>query len=98
MLLQYKIYNLTSEMYEIKIRGATRSIYNEEKEIYGRDSDSRKVPMNNCGNEIIMNGLSAGVIAGIVCICFALLLGIIAFIIWRSASNQIISSKYVKYV
>lgn len=82
--MQYKIYNLTSEMYEIKIRGATRSIYNEEKEILGRDSDSRKVPMNNCSNEVVMSGFSAGVIAGIFCVCFALLLGIIAFIIWRS--------------
>lgn len=85
-MFQAEIYNLTSEMYEIKIRGATRSIYDEEKEVVGSASESRKVPMINCGaaaHYVMIGGLSAGVVAGIVCVCFAFLLGIIAFIIWR---------------
>lgn len=84
-LFQYELTNLTSEMYEIRIRGATRSIY-DDRDIPGRFSRSRKVPMMKCDVSLDGHysiGPSAGVMAGIICACFALLLGIIAFIIWR---------------
>lgn len=93
--LQYEIHNLTSEMYEVKIAAASRSIYDEKKEIAGQDSEPRKVAMKNCGLDMATQfamGPSAGVIAGLVCVCFAFLLAIIAFIIWRWVPSHLTNS------
>ncbi|XP_075218273.1 protein tyrosine phosphatase 99A isoform X2 [Lycorma delicatula] len=77
------INNLTDNtMYEIKVLGATRSLFSTNN-IAGNASESRKVLISNCDNQNTYM-LSAGVIAGIVCVVFALLLGVCAFIIWRN--------------
>lgn len=70
-------------MYEIKIRGATRSTYDNKDDIVGNYSESRKVPMDNCSIDTGKTFYDVGIIAGCVCVSFALLLGVIAFIIWR---------------
>lgn len=77
------ITNLTdNKMYEIKIIGATTSLFGPHYN-KGNESEARKVLVSSCEPQISYT-LSAGIIAGIVCAIFALLLGICAFIIWRN--------------
>ncbi|XP_023221800.1 tyrosine-protein phosphatase 99A-like isoform X2 [Centruroides sculpturatus] len=76
--------NLTANaMYEVKVRGATRSIVEQNKLYKGPFSESRKVLLQSYTAPYEEVGISAGLIAGIVCVSFALLLAIISFILWR---------------
>jgi hypothetical protein len=81
--------NLTTEkMYEIKVRGAAHSVLNKTEILQGEESQSRKILLQpNCDKLTLPsskpNELSAGVIAGCACAGFAMLLAILAFILWR---------------
>ena len=82
--------NLTVDtMYEINVRGVSHSIFNPRKPAEGQISESRKVLVRpNCDKiqnfkQSSTKELSAGMIAGVVCASFALLLAVIAFILWR---------------
>lgn len=82
--------NLTvNTLYEIKVQGASRSTFDRKQVIHGRTSDSRTVLVRpNCDKiQTFMRSstreLSAGMIAGVVCASFALLLGCLAMILWR---------------
>lgn len=89
--------NLTTNvMYEVKIRGATRSLFSPSKIYPGLFSESRKIFVAlDCdrlslshvqsGSEIYSQEieLSAGMVAAMVCASFALLLVILAFVLWR---------------
>jgi receptor-type tyrosine-protein phosphatase gamma len=88
-MFQMAIPNLTIDtMYEIRVRGVSHSIISGE-DVLGQMSEPRKVHVQpNC--EKIQNfkqssakELSAGMIAGVVCASFALLLAVVAFILWR---------------
>ena len=82
----------TNAMYEVKIRGATRSLFSPSKIYQGLVSESRKIfvaadcdrlssPFSeDFGHEI---ELSAGMVAALVCASFALILVLLAFILWR---------------
>jgi hypothetical protein len=77
------------KMYEIKVRGAVHSELNRSEILQGDESDSRKILIQqNCDKLHLYQSqkpseLSAGVIAGCACAAFAMLLAIIAFILWR---------------
>ncbi|XP_033215227.1 tyrosine-protein phosphatase 99A isoform X5 [Belonocnema kinseyi] len=82
--------NLTmNAMYEVTVQGATRSVMNPLEIIRGNSTLPRKVllardcdkspPLMRRGNK----ELSAGVIAGMVCACFAVMLAITSFVLWR---------------
>ncbi|XP_063219446.1 tyrosine-protein phosphatase 99A-like isoform X2 [Bacillus rossius redtenbacheri] len=79
----------TNTMYEVKVHGATRSIFNKTVLMHGNASEPRKVMMReNCDKIQIFlqssaNELTAGMIAGFVCILFIILLVVIAFVLWR---------------
>jgi receptor-type tyrosine-protein phosphatase gamma len=89
--------NLTTNvMYEVKIRGATRSLFSPSKIYPGLFSESRKIFVAlDCdrlslshvqsGSEIFSQDieLSAGVVAAMVCASFAILLLVLAFVLWR---------------
>ncbi|GFU26415.1 tyrosine-protein phosphatase 99A [Nephila pilipes] len=81
--------NLTANtMYEVKVRGATRSVIEHSKLFKGQFSEPRKVLLQNkCpmfnGVPYSDSSLSAGMIAGVMCASFALLLAIVSFILWR---------------
>jgi receptor-type tyrosine-protein phosphatase gamma len=89
--------NLTTNvMYEVKIRGATRSLFSPSKIYPGLFSESRKIFVAlDCdrlslshvqsGSEIFSQEieLSAGMVAAMVCASFALVLVILAFVLWR---------------
>lgn len=95
--LQMFLPNLTTNvMYEVKIRGATRSLFSPSKIYPGLFSESRKIFVAlDCdrlslshvqsGSEIYSQEieLSAGMVAAMVCASFALLLVILAFVLWR---------------
>ncbi|XP_015791825.1 tyrosine-protein phosphatase 99A isoform X1 [Tetranychus urticae] len=87
--LQYQINNLTSNMlYEVKVQGATNSVRNSSRLITGEFSESRKVVLQSKCESYISSSqidvpLSAGVIAAVICVSFALLLAIFSFILWR---------------
>lgn len=76
-------------MYEIMVRGATRSIIDHTKIIQGADTPSRRVMVaRNCDKvppsmRRSSKEFSAGVIAGMVCACFAVMLAITSFVLWR---------------
>lgn len=83
-------------MYEVKIRGATRSLFSSSKIYPGLFSESRKIFVAlDCdrlslshvqsGSEIFSQEieLSAGMVAAMVCASFALLLVLLAFVLWR---------------
>lgn len=89
--------NLTSNaMYEVKIRGATRSLFSPSKIYPGLFSESRKIFVaQDCdrlslshvqsvgeifGHEV---ELSAGVIAAMVCTSFAAILLLLSIVLWR---------------
>ncbi|EFX83408.1 hypothetical protein DAPPUDRAFT_48090, partial [Daphnia pulex] len=89
--------NLTTNvMYEVKIRGATRSLFSPSKIYPGLFSESRKIFVAlDCdrlslshvqsGSEIFSQDIefSAGVVAAMVCASFAILLLVLAFVLWR---------------
>ncbi|GAB6020093.1 hypothetical protein CHUAL_002826 [Chamberlinius hualienensis] len=85
--------NLTSyTMYEVKVRGATRSLVNKTHLYKGPFSEARKVVLHDrCSRELSsypaslgpVDGASAGMIAGLVCASFTLFLAILALILWR---------------
>lgn len=88
--LQAYLTNLTMDkMYEIKVRGAVHSELNRSEILQGDESLSRKILIQpNCDKLHLFQSqkpseLSAGVIAGCACAAFAMLLAIIAFILWR---------------
>jgi receptor-type tyrosine-protein phosphatase gamma len=88
-MLQMVIPNLTVDsVYEIKVRGISPSIVNRE-DVLGQMSEPRKVQVQpNCDKiqnfkQSSTKELSAGMIAGVVCASFALLLAVVAFILWR---------------
>lgn len=76
-------------MYEVKVRGASRSIYDSNKVIQGQASVSRKVQVQpNCDRaptfmQTSSEELSAGMIAGLVCVICSLVLTVIGFVLWR---------------
>jgi hypothetical protein len=75
-------------VYEIMVRGATRSTINSHvilgdfsvpaKVLVTRDCDKIPPLMRRSSKE-----LSAGVIAGMVCACFAVMLAITSFVLWK---------------
>ncbi len=90
--------NLTTKtMYEVKIRGATRSLFSPAKIYPGLFSESRKIIVDHdcdrlssplgAGDDSYSIGpeieLSAGMVAALVCACFALILVLLAFVLWR---------------
>jgi receptor-type tyrosine-protein phosphatase gamma len=89
-VFQMLIPNLTvNTWYEIKIQGASRSIFDKKQINPGRTSEPRKVQVRpNCDKiQTFMRSstreLSAGVIAGAVCVLVALLFGFLAMIMWK---------------
>ncbi|XP_066996985.2 tyrosine-protein phosphatase 99A isoform X2 [Anabrus simplex] len=84
------ISNLTKNtVYEFTIKGGSRSIFDKKKVIHGEASDPRTIHVHpDCDKIQTLNHssareLSAGMIAGVVCASFSLLLAIAAFILWR---------------
>jgi len=75
-------------VYEIMVRGATKSTINSHvilgefsipaKVLVTRDCDKIPPLMRRSSKE-----LSAGVIAGMVCACFAVMLAITSFVLWK---------------
>ncbi|XP_023703350.2 tyrosine-protein phosphatase 99A isoform X4 [Cryptotermes secundus] len=81
--------NLTVDtVYEIKVRGVSHSTISRE-DVQGELSEPRKVQVQpNCDKiqnfrQSSKRELSAGMIAGVVCASFAVLLAAISFILWR---------------
>ncbi|XP_023290155.1 tyrosine-protein phosphatase 99A [Orussus abietinus] len=82
--------NLTmNTMYEVMVRGATRSIIDRRLVIKGNNTEPRKILVaQDCDKTPPLmrrstKDLSAGVIAGMVCACFAVMLAIASFVLWR---------------
>ncbi|KAG0423774.1 hypothetical protein HPB47_000466 [Ixodes persulcatus] len=76
--------NLTANtLYEVKVQGATRSIIDQTTVFKGQFSDSRKVLLQTFDGAYADPSLSAAVVAGVVCVSFALLLAIISFVLWK---------------
>ncbi|XP_071438889.1 putative receptor-type tyrosine-protein phosphatase mosPTP-1 isoform X2 [Hetaerina americana] len=82
--------NLTMDTtYEIKVRGATVSIFDPVKIVLGKESEAKRVYVTKDCDKIQYfpvkktNELSAGMIAGVVCAAFAVVLAVIAYILWR---------------
>ncbi|XP_033215226.1 tyrosine-protein phosphatase 99A isoform X4 [Belonocnema kinseyi] len=93
--------NLTmNAMYEVTVQGATRSVMNPLEIIRGNSTLPRKVllardcdkspPLMRRGNK----ELSAGVIAGMVCACFAVMLAITSFVLWRPVFRKCFHTAY----
>ncbi|CAB3361379.1 Hypothetical predicted protein [Cloeon dipterum] len=90
LILQAYLTNLTTDkMYEVKVRGAVHSELNRSEILQGDESLSRKILLKlNCDKEHHRhsqkpNELSAGVIAGIACAAFAMILALVALVLWR---------------
>jgi receptor-type tyrosine-protein phosphatase gamma len=88
-MLQMLIPNLTVDtVYEIKVLGVSHSTISRE-DVQGEMSEPRKVHVQpNCDKiqnfrQSSTKEFSAGMIAGVVCASFALLLATISFILWR---------------
>ncbi|XP_046481648.1 tyrosine-protein phosphatase 99A isoform X1 [Neodiprion pinetum] len=84
------IQNLSmNTVYEVTVRGATRSVINPNDIIVGESSPRRTVSVEpNCDKippsmRRSSKEFSAGVIAGMVCACFAVMLAITSFVLWR---------------
>ncbi|KAG7198497.1 hypothetical protein KM043_005870 [Ampulex compressa] len=82
--------NLTmNTVYEIMVRGATKSTIDGRLIIQGKNSEPRRVHVTRDCDKIppLMRrsgkDLSAGVIAGMVCACFAVMLMITSFVLWK---------------
>lgn len=91
---QILLSNLTTNaMHELKVRAATRSIYNETTIYRGDFSEPQKILLKlNCdqvkASTVVRTAtigleLSAGIIAGGTCVLFALLLALVAIALWR---------------
>lgn len=89
IFMQAIIPNLTvNTIYEIVVRGATRSTINSHliqgesstpaKVLVTRDCDKIPPLMHRSGKD-----LTPGVIAGMVCTCFIVMLAITAFVLWK---------------
>lgn len=76
-------------MYEIRVRGESKSMFDSRRLMYGNYSEPMMIVMNSTCNNIIaiknMNiaEMSTGVVWGIICAIFAIILAIIAFILWK---------------
>lgn len=88
--VQAIIPNLTvNTVYEIMVRGATRSTIDSRLIIQGDSSMPTKVLVTRDCDKIpplmrrSSKDLSAGVIAGMVCACFAVMLAITSFVLWK---------------
>ena len=86
--------NLTSNtMYEVKVRGATRSLYHKNKLYKGHFSEVHKILLQlDCDqiqaftmirSENMALNLNAGVIAVLACVVFAVVLVVLALVLWR---------------
>lgn len=78
-------------MYEVKVQAGSVSLYHESNIYRGDISHPKKIFVrDNCEKEVYnqplsspFTELSAGIIAGSVCATFALILAILAFVLWR---------------
>ncbi|KZC04425.1 Tyrosine-protein phosphatase 99A, partial [Dufourea novaeangliae] len=82
--------NLTmNTIYEIVVRGGTRSIIDNQVIIQGTDSDPRKIRATRDCDKIppllshSTRKFSNGVIAGMICACLAVMLMITSFVLWK---------------
>ena len=88
-------------MHEVKVRGATRSIYDSNRVYKGDFSESQKLLLRlNCDQiqafTIVRSSatggmafdLSAGVIAGVACVAFSIVLALLALGMWRKYFNE----------
>ncbi|XP_028968675.1 tyrosine-protein phosphatase 99A [Galendromus occidentalis] len=85
--------NLTANtLYEVKVQGATRSVLYHSKLYKGEFSESRRVILSGTGGRCqswlggqypYSGGVGAALIAGIVCLSFALLLALVSFFFWK---------------
>lgn len=90
IFMQAIIPNLTvNTVYEIVVRGATRSTINSHL-IQGESSTPTKVLVTRDCDKIPplmhrsnIKDLTPGVIAGMVCACFIVMLAITAFVLWK---------------
>ncbi|XP_049782864.1 tyrosine-protein phosphatase 99A-like isoform X1 [Schistocerca cancellata] len=79
----------TNTVYEIKIKGASHSIFNKDQILGGEESVLKKVEIRpNCDKEQTFleeteEELSPGVIAGLVCVGCSLVFTAVGFLIWR---------------
>lgn len=89
----------TNAMHEVKVRGATRSIYDSSRVYKGEFSEPQKILLRlNCdqaqaftivrSSEDLTLDLSAGMIAGVACVTFSLILGLLALGLWRKYFNE----------
>ncbi|RWS27801.1 tyrosine-protein phosphatase 99A-like protein, partial [Leptotrombidium deliense] len=81
----YEITNLTENtLYEVKVQAASRSIIQNALLVRGDYSQSRKVILQSFVTpNIVDNGLSASIVAAVICASFALILAILTIILWR---------------
>ncbi|XP_015928066.1 putative receptor-type tyrosine-protein phosphatase mosPTP-1 isoform X2 [Parasteatoda tepidariorum] len=79
------ISNLTSNlMYEVKVQGASRSVVEHSKLYKGPYSELKKIFLQSMTASSLEEAtISAGIIAGIVCVTLVLLLAVMAFVLWR---------------
>lgn len=80
----------TNMMYEVRVRGGTRSVLETEKVYKGQFSDSRKILMKpNCEKVQIRTSprtaheFTPAMVAATVCVSFGLLIILIAVLVWR---------------
>eukprot|EP00095_Tigriopus_kingsejongensis_P008769 maker-scaffold151_size306168-snap-gene-2.8 protein:Tk08769 transcript:maker-scaffold151_size306168-snap-gene-2.8-mRNA-1 annotation:"unnamed protein product" len=89
----------TNSMHEVKVRGATRSVYDSSTVYKGEFSEAQKILLRlNCdqaqaftivrSSEELALDLSAGMIAGVACVAFSLILGLFALGLWRKYFNE----------
>ncbi|KAI4504305.1 hypothetical protein M0802_000776 [Mischocyttarus mexicanus] len=93
--------NLTiNMMYEFIVRGATKSTINDRLIVQGETSAPRNILVTHDCDKIPSlkrrgsKDLSAGVIAGMVCACFAIMLAITAFVLWKPIFRKCFHTAY----
>ncbi|XP_014607845.1 PREDICTED: tyrosine-protein phosphatase 99A isoform X5 [Polistes canadensis] len=93
--------NLTmNTVYEFIVRGATKSTINDRLIIQGESSAPRNVLVTHDCDKVpplkrrSSKDLSAGVIAGMVCACFAVMLAITAFVLWKPIFRKCFHTAY----
>jgi hypothetical protein len=90
----------TNKEHVVRVRGATRSIYDSSKVYKGSLSEPQKILLRlNCdqvqaftvvrgnGDEFALD-LSAGMIAGVACVAFSLILALLALAMWRYVNDK----------
>ncbi|XP_015601110.1 tyrosine-protein phosphatase 99A isoform X3 [Cephus cinctus] len=99
--IEIPIENLTmNTMYEITLQAATRSTIDSSLIIQGEPTVPRKVLVApNCDKipplmRRSSKEFSAGVIAGMVCACFAVMLAIASFVLWRPIFRKCFHTAY----